>query len=310
MMHTNTSMPRITITTFGTLHGKPPTVADPERVVVVDLTHALRNPFDDPAMRELTGFHDVVFNHVMTTPGAKNIVDKAVDEVLALLAVDESGPIDVLSFCKGGRHRSVSVARSIQARLSGLGIAAEALHLDVNKPVVVSDAVPEGYRGDVPASPAAAVEEETEVEKEPETARLTADAIVFGMGGDEVLRVLAIRRRWEPFTGCWAVPGGHLDPGEEEEAACRRELEEETGLKVGGLVRTGVYAAPGRDPRGRYVTFAFAARVAGLPEAVPADDADEAAWLPVEQVVSGRIPMAFDHRGLVREAVHVGLRRN
>jgi 8-oxo-dGTP pyrophosphatase MutT (NUDIX family) len=28
------------------------------------------------------------------------------------------------------------------------------------------------------------------------------------------VRVLLIERRWEPFTGCCALPGGHVDPGE------------------------------------------------------------------------------------------------
>ena len=135
----------VTITTFGVLHGHAPAARDPRRVVSIDLTHALRNPFDDPAMRELTGFDQVVFEHVMSTPGAAEIVADAVDQVLAYLE-DADTPVDVLSFCKGGRHRSVSVARAIQARLAEHGISADVIHLDVRKPVVHQDAVPAGYR--------------------------------------------------------------------------------------------------------------------------------------------------------------------
>src|SRR2546423_2139320 len=35
--------------------------------------------------------------------------------------------------------------------------------------------------------------------------------------------------------GCWAIPGGGLDPGESLEQAARREILEETGYCLGGL---------------------------------------------------------------------------
>lgn len=41
----------VAITTYGVLHGAPPSAVDPIRV---DLTTALRNPADDPAMIEMT----------------------------------------------------------------------------------------------------------------------------------------------------------------------------------------------------------------------------------------------------------------
>ena len=156
---------------------------------------------------------------------------------------------------------------------------------------------------------AAMTAEETEEDEASEMAFLTGDAVVFGEDEDGRLHVLAIRRRWDPFAGFWALPGGHLNPGEDEEAGCRRELEEETGLRVGELVRTGVYGAPGRDPRGRYVTLAYAARIEdGLPVPIPRSDAAEAAWLPVDRVVGGYLPVAYDHRVIVRDAVPIGRR--
>lgn len=146
----------------------------------------------------------------------------------------------------------------------------------------------------------------------PELARLTADAVVFGEDEQGRLRVLAVRRGWDPFEGCWALPGGHANRKERLREAARRELEEETGLKVEeqDLEQTGVYSDPERDARGRYVTWAFVVRVEGLPEVVPADDATETAWLSVDQVVNGVVPMAFDHRQIVQDAVRIGLRRN
>lgn len=58
-------------------------------------------------------------------------------------------------------------------------------------------------------------------------------------------RVLLVRRANEPGLGLWALPGGFVDRGEPPADALRREVEEETGLRVevGRLV--GVYAEPG-----------------------------------------------------------------
>lgn len=54
-------------------------------------------------------------------------------------------------------------------------------------------------------------------------------------------QVLLQRRRDD---GLWGLPGGALQPGETLEAAARRELREETGLKAGMLTLRDVYSGP------------------------------------------------------------------
>ena len=46
--------------------------------------------------------------------------------------------------------------------------------------------------------------------------------------------------------GCWAVPGGGLEPGESPEQAARREFWEETGCKLGSMsfLRSDVVSLP------------------------------------------------------------------
>ncbi|MGZ4437088.1 MAG: NUDIX hydrolase [Nocardioides sp.] len=79
-------------------------------------------------------------------------------------------------------------------------------------------------------------------------------------------RFLLVRRGRDPDRGRWSVPGGKIEPGESDVAACAREVLEETGLRVevgayvGSVERSGpggvVYdvrdylctAAPGADP--------------------------------------------------------------
>lgn len=48
-------------------------------------------------------------------------------------------------------------------------------------------------------------------------------------------QVLLLRRRNSHGAGSWAVPGGHLEFGENPEQCVAREAFEETGLRVSGL---------------------------------------------------------------------------
>lgn len=80
-------------------------------------------------------------------------------------------------------------------------------------------------------------------------------------------------------------------------------MTEETGISVGALVPVGAYGAVGRDPRGRYVTFAYAGRMAHRVEPTAGDDAARAEWVRLDRVVNGDVPLAFDHLEIVRDAL-------
>jgi 8-oxo-dGTP diphosphatase len=139
-------------------------------------------------------------------------------------------------------------------------------------------------------------------ETEPETATLAADIILLGMR-DGHLHVLLIQRRWDPFQGHWALPGGCVDVGEEIVVAAHRELDEETGFKVARLHQFAAYTEPGRDPRGRVCSFVFLVRVNGTPEPAAGDDAAEARWFGVEDIRTGAVELAFDHKRIIRDAL-------
>lgn len=140
----------------------------------------------------------------------------------------------------------------------------------------------------------------------PETARLTADVVLFGEEDDQ-LYVLMIRRGWDPYAGHMALPGGHVDTGEDTEAAAHLELFEETGLRVGHLEYVGVYAKPGRDPRGRYVDFAYTTLLGRLPEPTAGDDATAAEWVLVDEALASGTKLAFDHQQIIHDALRVAI---
>jgi 8-oxo-dGTP diphosphatase len=127
----------------------------------------------------------------------------------------------------------------------------------------------------------------------PATPALTTDCVVFDARG----HVLLIRRKNEPYRGCYALPGGFVDVGERVEDACRRELSEETGLNVGALELIGVYSDPKRDPRGHTCTVAYLARV-GRTAATAGDDAAAAEWVADWRAER----LAFDHAQILADA--------
>ena len=53
--------------------------------------------------------------------------------------------------------------------------------------------------------------------------------------------ILVLRRAHLPRRGFLDLPGGFIEPGEGIEAAARRELLEETGLRVGRAEELGFY---------------------------------------------------------------------
>ena len=92
-----------------------------------------------------------------------------------------------------------------------------------------------------------------------------------GLAYDDEGRLLLVRRANAPGQGRWSVPGGRVEPGEDDAAALVREMREETGLDVvvGPLV--------GRVVRGQYAIADYSCRAVGGVLAA-GDDASDARW--------------------------------
>ena len=109
----------------------------------------------------------------------------------------------------------------------------------------------------------------------------------------------------------WALPGGHVDPGETPAAAAVRELGEETGLLLypeDGVTWQSMPARVVPDPRASdeawMVTVPALARLATCPRSdfptlVGADDARRAEWVPADTYAALVDHLAATYRGEV-----------
>ena len=98
--------------------------------------------------------------------------------------------------------------------------------------------------------------------------------------------VLLVRRGRAPALGAWSLPGGAQELGETAEDAARRELFEETGLRVAALRLVGNVDSIHRDKAGRvqfhYTILDFVGDYLGG-EAVAGDDVSAVAWAAAEE---------------------------
>lgn len=128
---------------------------------------------------------------------------------------------------------------------------------------------------------------------------VAVDLIAFAWDESE-WKILLIERKYPPFQGKWALPGGFVERDEDLPDAARRELLEETGVQLQGLAQIGTFGKPDRDPRKRVISVAYCAILHELFDTQAGDDAAKATWFPVDALPE----LAFDHDAIVRMALH------
>lgn len=128
---------------------------------------------------------------------------------------------------------------------------------------------------------------------------VTVDVVIFSLVDDD-LQVLLIKRKFAPFAGMWAIPGGFVRIDESLEEAAVRELAEETGVTDVYMEQLYTFGRPDRDPRTRVITIAYFALVPhDIVRHQPGDDAAETDWFSMFDLPE----LAFDHREILDYAL-------
>jgi 8-oxo-dGTP diphosphatase len=100
-----------------------------------------------------------------------------------------------------------------------------------------------------------------------------------GSGGDD--EVLLVHR---PKYDDWTIPKGKLDPGESDDAAAVREVEEETGVRcrLGRQLPSTRYRDRGGRPK---VVRYWEMTPVEQAQFVPGNEVDEIRWLPLGEAL-------------------------
>lgn len=120
------------------------------------------------------------------------------------------------------------------------------------------------------------------------------DCIIFGFDG-ESLKLLLIKRNFEPEYGKWSLMGGFLNEDEDLEDAARRVLYNLTGLQNNYLEQLQTFGTINRDPVERTISVVYYSLVNIEDQDVNTIQAHNASWIDLTK----KPPLIFDHDQMV-----------
>lgn len=127
---------------------------------------------------------------------------------------------------------------------------------------------------------------------------LAVDCIIFGFD-NEGLKILLIKRDFEPEKGKWSLIGGFLKKEEVLDSAAIRILESYTGLQDIYMEQLHAYSDIDRDPVERTISVAYYALINIENHDAEMIENYQAQWFNVADAPK----LIFDHDSMVRHAI-------
>jgi 8-oxo-dGTP diphosphatase len=129
---------------------------------------------------------------------------------------------------------------------------------------------------------------------------VAVDCIIFGYDIlEKEIKLLLLKRLFEPAKGKWSLTGGFVDKDESLDDAASRILRKLTGLESVYLKQSFAYGSADRDPGARVISVAYFALIA-----IRDIDRDLAERNSVNWRSISRLPdLIFDHPVMVNRAL-------
>jgi 8-oxo-dGTP diphosphatase len=126
---------------------------------------------------------------------------------------------------------------------------------------------------------------------------VAVDCIIFGFNGTH-LKLLLIKRGFEPQKGRWSLMGGFVTAEENVDQAAARILKQLTGLTDIYLEQLGAFGDPHRDPTERTVSIAYFALIDISKYEEQLSHEYSAEWFPLKKLPT----VIFDHKEMIEMA--------
>ncbi len=127
---------------------------------------------------------------------------------------------------------------------------------------------------------------------------LAADCIIFGFNGAN-LKILLIKRNFEPERGKWSLIGGFLKKNENLDQAATRVLKTLTGLSDIYMEQLYTYSKIDRDPGERTISVSYYALIDIESHNFEGIQIESAKWFDLKKAPN----LIFDHNEMVERAI-------
>ena len=126
---------------------------------------------------------------------------------------------------------------------------------------------------------------------------VSVDCIIFGFDKGS-LKLLLLKRNFEPAKGSWSLMGGVVQDGESVDDAAKRVLAELTGLENVYMEQVGTFGEVDRDPGERVISVAYYALININEYDRNLVQQHNAHWAEINEIP----PLVFDHPQMVKQA--------
>ena len=126
---------------------------------------------------------------------------------------------------------------------------------------------------------------------------VSVDCIIFGFDKGS-LKLLLLKRNFEPAKGSWSLMGGFVQDGESVDDAAKRVLAELTGLENVYMEQVGTFGEVDRDQGERVISVAYYALININEYDRNLVQQHNAHWAEINEIP----PLVFDHPQMVKQA--------